>query len=87
MYYIDPHIHMVSRVTDDYETLAKMGCVADERAGFLGGFDRSSVDGFRDYFRQLTDFEPRRAGWYGISISLGSASTPKRPRTSAWPAR
>ena len=28
MYYIDPHLHMVSRTTDDYETLAKMGCVA-----------------------------------------------------------
>jgi len=28
MYYFDPHIHMVSRVTDDYEMLAKMGCVA-----------------------------------------------------------
>ena len=24
MYYIDPHIHMVSRTTDDYETLSKI---------------------------------------------------------------
>ena len=24
MNYIDPHIHMVSRTTDDYETLAKL---------------------------------------------------------------
>src|SRR5438034_97857 len=29
--------------------------------------DRSSSDSFRDYFRQLTDFEPRRAAAYGIS--------------------
>ena len=36
MYYFDPHIHMVSRTTDDYETLAKMGCVGVERAGVLG---------------------------------------------------
>ena len=67
MYYIDPHIHMVSRVTDDYETLAKMGCVGMSEPAFWAGFDRSSVDSFRDYFRQLTDFEPRRAAAYGIS--------------------
>ncbi len=66
MYYIDPHIHMVSRATDDYETLAKMGCVAVSEPAFWAGFDRGSVDGFRDYFRQLTEFEPKRAGWYGI---------------------
>jgi predicted metal-dependent TIM-barrel fold hydrolase len=67
MYYIDPHIHMVSRVTDDYETLAKMGCVGMSEPAFWAGFDRSSADSFRDYFRQLTDFEPQRAGAYGIS--------------------
>ena len=67
MNYIDPHIHMVSRTTDDYETLAKMGCVAMSEPAFWAGFDRGSVDGFRDYFRQLTEFEPKRAAWYGIA--------------------
>ena len=66
MYYIDPHIHMVSRTTDDYETLAKMGCVGLSEPAFWAGFDRGSVDSFRDYFRQLTDFEPRRAAQFGI---------------------
>src|SRR6185312_7369228 len=66
MYYFDPHIHMVSRVTDDYETLAKMGCVGMSEPAFWAGFDRGSVDGFRDYFRQLTEFEPKRAGWYRV---------------------
>ncbi len=66
MYYIDPHIHMVSRTTDDYETLAKMGCVGVSEPAFWAGYDRGSVDGFRDYFEQLTSFEPKRAGWYGI---------------------
>ena len=66
MYYIDPHIHMVSRTTDDYETLAKMGCVAISEPAFWAGFDRGSVDGFRDYFHQLTDVEPKRAAAYGI---------------------
>ena len=66
MYYIDPHIHMVSRTTDDYETLAKMGCVGLSEPAFWAGFDRGSVESFRDYFRQLTEFEPKRAAQYGI---------------------
>jgi uncharacterized protein len=66
MYYIDPHVHMVSRVTDDYERMARMGCVAVSEPAFWAGFDRGSVDGFRDYFRQLTEFEPKRAGWSGL---------------------
>jgi predicted metal-dependent TIM-barrel fold hydrolase len=66
MYYVDPHIHMVSRTTDDYEMLAKMGCVAVSEPAFWAGFDRGSAEGFRDYFRQLTEFEPRRAGWYHV---------------------
>ena len=64
MYYIDPHIHMVSRTTDDYESLAKMGCVAVSEPAFWAGYDRGSAAGFRDYFEQLTAFEPKRAGWY-----------------------
>ena len=66
MYYIDPHIHMVSRTTDDYETLARMGCVALSEPAFWAGFDRGSVESFRDYFRQLTDFEKNRAAQFGI---------------------
>jgi uncharacterized protein len=64
--YIDPHIHMVSRTTDDYEILAKMGCVAMSEPAFWAGFDRGSAESFRDYFRQLTEFEPKRAKQYGI---------------------
>ncbi len=66
MYFIDPHIHMVSRVTDDYERLAQMGCVAVSEPAFWAGFDRGSAEAFRDYFRQLTSFEPQRAAQYGI---------------------
>ncbi|TWT35771.1 TatD related DNase [Posidoniimonas corsicana] len=66
MDYIDPHIHMVSRTTDDYRTLAQMGCVAVSEPAFWAGYDRGGVEGFRDYFEQLTAFEPKRAGWYGL---------------------
>ena len=67
MLYVDPHIHMVSRVTDDYETLARMGCVAVSEPAFWAGFDRRSVDGFRDYFLQITAVEPKRAAAVGIA--------------------
>jgi predicted metal-dependent TIM-barrel fold hydrolase len=30
------------------------------------GYDRTGVDSFRDYFRQLTQWEPQRAAAYGI---------------------
>ncbi len=66
MDYFDPHIHMVSRTTDDYATLARMGCVGLSEPAFWAGFDRGTVDGFRDYFHQLTDVEPKRAAQYGI---------------------
>ena len=59
--YIDPHIHMISRTTDDYDRMAKCGCVAVSEPAFWAGFDRGSADGFHDYFRQLTEYEPKRA--------------------------
>lgn len=66
MDYIEPHAHMVSRTTADYEALALAGCVALCEPAFWAGFDRSSPDGFADYFRQLTVTEPKRAAKFGI---------------------
>lgn len=66
MRYIDPHIHMVSRTTDDYQRMAQAGCVAITEPAFWAGFDRSSPEGFFDYYRQLTEYEPNRAAQYGI---------------------
>ena len=61
MRYIEPHGHMVSRTTDDYEAMVTAGCDAVCEPAFWAGFDRSSVDGFHDYFCQLTEYEPKRA--------------------------
>jgi len=66
MTYIDPHIHMVSRTTDDYQRMAQAGCLAITEPAFWAGFDRSSPKGFFDYFRQLTESEPSRAAQFGI---------------------
>src|SRR5215831_17203109 len=66
MKYIEPHAHMVSRVTDDYVKMATAGCQVVCEPAFWAGFDRSSVNGFFDYFCQLTEHEPRRAAKFGL---------------------
>ena len=77
MKYIDPHIHMVSRTTDDYQRMAQSGCIAVTEPAFWAGFDRSSAQGFYDYFRQLTDYEPRRAAQFGIQHFTWLCINPK----------
>ena len=66
MSYIEPHGHMVSRTTDDYQNLALAGCAAICEPAFWAGFDRASADGFYDYFRQITEYEPKRAARFGL---------------------
>ena len=66
MRYIEPHAHMVSRVTSDYTAMALAGCRAICEPAFWAGFDRGSVEGFRDYFSQLTEHEPKRAARFGL---------------------
>src|SRR5438309_8975042 len=66
MRYIEPHGHMVSRVTDDYLDMVTAGCACVCEPAFWAGYDRSSVNGFHDYFCQLTDYEPKRAGRFGL---------------------
>lgn len=75
--FIEPHAHMVSRTTDDYQSLAQAGCIAVCEPAFWAGFDRSSPQGFYDYFRQLTDYEPQRAAKFGISHYCWLCINPK----------
>jgi uncharacterized protein len=77
MEYIDIHAHMVSRTTDDYQQMALTGCVAVTEPAFWAGWDRSSADGFEDYFRHLTEFEPKRAAQYGIQHYTWLCLNPK----------
>lgn len=66
MRYIEPHAHMVSRTTNDYERMALAGCEAVCEPAFWAGFDRSAAEGFHDYFSQLTEHEPKRAAKFGL---------------------
>jgi uncharacterized protein len=77
MRYIDPHIHMVSRTTDDYQRMAQAGCIAVTEPAFWAGFDRSSAQGFFDYYRQLTEYEPKRAAQFGIKHFTWLCINPK----------
>jgi hypothetical protein len=63
---IDPHIHMTSRTTDDYEALAADGVVAVIEPAFWLGQPRTSVGSFIDYFATLVGWERFRAGQFGI---------------------
>ena len=67
MDFFDPHIHIAARTTDDLALMAKMGCVAVGEPAFWMGYDRSGVNSFHDYFRQLTEWEPKRCANAGIS--------------------
>lgn len=77
MRYIEPHAHMVSRVTDDYLDMVTAGCQAVCEPAFWAGFDRSSPAGFYDYFSQLTEHEPRRAARFGLAHYCWLCINPK----------
>lgn len=77
MKYIDHHAHMVSRTTDDYVQMALTGCVAVTEPAFWAGWDRSTANGFDDYFQQLVDFEPKRAAQFGIAHYAWVGMNPK----------
>jgi predicted metal-dependent TIM-barrel fold hydrolase len=68
---------MVSRVTDDYVAMATAGCAAVCEPAFWAGFDRSSADGFYDYFCQLTEHEPKRAAKFGLAHYCWLCINPK----------
>jgi len=82
--YIDPHIHMVSRTTDDYQNMALAGCVAITEPAFWAGYDRSSPQGFYDYFSLLTETEPKRAAAYGINHHCWLCINPKEAEDPAF---
>lgn len=66
MIFIDPHVHMTSRTTDDYEAMAAAGIVALIEPSFWLGQPRTQVGSFQDYFSSLVGWEPFRASQFGI---------------------
>lgn len=64
--FIDPHVHMTSRTTDDYEAMAAAGIVAIIEPSFWLGQPRTQVGSFQDYYSSLVGWEPFRASQFGI---------------------
>lgn len=63
---IDPHIHMTSRTTDDYEAMRATGIVAIIEPSFWLGQPRTAVGTFKDYYSSLVGWERFRASQFGI---------------------
>jgi len=76
MKFIDPHIHMNARTTNDYEAMAAAGIVAVIEPAFWLGQPRTNIGTFIDYFSTIVGWERFRAAQFGIrhycSIGLNS---------------
>ncbi len=73
----DPHIHMTSRTTDDYERMYDAGVRALVEPAFWLGQPRTSVGSFTDYFDALIGWERFRAAQFGIAHHCTIALNPK----------
>ena len=64
--FIDPHAHMISRTTNDYEAMAKAGVVAVIEPAFWIGQARTNAGSYADYLSHILGFERFRAGQFGV---------------------
>ena len=81
----DPHIHMTSRTTADYQAMYEAGVRALVEPAFWLGQPRTSTGSFRDYFDSLVGWERFRAAQFGIRHHCTIALNPKEandPRLS-----
>lgn len=62
----EPHIHMVSRITDDYVAMANAGVELVLEPAFWLGQPRTQVGTFVDYWESLLGYEVTRAAQFGI---------------------
>jgi len=74
---IEPHIHMYSRTTDDYQAMYAAGIRACLEPSFWLGSDRQYAGTFFDYFRLILDFETVRARRFGIDHFAAVSLNPK----------
>ena len=77
MRFIDPHIHMYSRITDDYEGMALASIKTVIEPSFWLGQERTSSKTLIDYWEHLISFERRRAAQFGINHFCAISVNPK----------
>ena len=73
----EPHIHMFSRTTDDYEAMALSGIRGICEPAFWLGQPRTTVGSFKDYFDTLLGWERFRASQFGIRHYCTMGLNPK----------
>ena len=81
--FIDPHAHMISRTTDDYEAMARAGVVAVIEPSFWLGQPRTSLGAYVDYLSTILGFEKFRAGQFGIRHYCCIGLNPKEANNEA----
>jgi len=74
---IEPHIHMYSRTTDDYQAMYRAGIRACVEPSFWLGANRRYAGTFFDYFQLILDFETVRARRFGIDHYAAVSVNPK----------
>lgn len=77
MLIIEPHIHMYSRTTDDYQAMYKAGIRACVEPSFWMGSNRRYAGTFFDYFNLILEFETIRASRFGIDHFAAVSLNPK----------
>ena len=77
MIIIEPHIHMYSRTTDDYQAMYAAGIRACVEPSFWLGTNRRYAGTFFDYFSLILDFETVRSRRFGIDHYAAVAYNPK----------
>lgn len=77
MKYFEPHIHMISRTTNDYQNMAAAGIVGVVEPAFWQGQPRTSVGSFIDYFDALIGWERFRASQFGVRHYCTMGLNPK----------
>lgn len=83
MMIFDPHAHMTSRTTDDYEAMYASGVRALVEPAFWLGQPRTSVGSFIDYFNSLLGWERFRSGQFGIRHHCTIGLNPKEANDEA----
>ncbi len=78
----DPHIHMTSRTTLDYEAMAGAGIVAVVEPSFWMGQPRTHAGTFEDYFAALLGWERFRASQFGIRHFCTLSLNPKEANSA-----
>jgi uncharacterized protein len=73
----DPHIHMYSRTTDDYDAISKAGIEVIVQPSFWLGSPRRHVGTFEDYWEHMITFETKRAKEFGIEHFVCISVNPK----------